>query len=66
MVVWGLTVSAIVCGNLIAGEDASELLRDKKTLSSLIWFNNTKNYKQDLVGVTVPVRLAHRLRFLRV
>jgi len=53
-------------GNLIAGEDASEHLRDKKTLSSLIWFNSMFNYKQDLVGVTVLVRLAHRLRFLRV
>jgi len=66
MVVWGLTVSAIISGNLTAGEDASESLRDKKTLSSLIWFNSNKGCKQDLVGVTVPVRLVHRLRFLRV
>jgi len=27
-------------GNLIAGEDASKSLRDKKTLSSLIWFSS--------------------------
>lgn len=61
-----MTVLAMLNGNLIAGEDASEHLRDKKTLSSLIWFNSMFNYKQDLVGVTVLVRLAHRLRFLRV
>jgi len=61
-----LAVSATVGVNLIAGEDASKSLRDKKTLSSLIWFNSTFDYKQDLVGVTVPVRSAHRLRFLRV
>jgi len=54
-----LAVSAAVCVNLIAGEDASEFLRDKKTLSSLIWFNSELNFKQDLVGVTVPVRSAH-------
>lgn len=56
----------MLSGNLITGEDASKSLRDKKTLSSLIWFSSIFNYKQDLVGVTVPVRLAHRLRFLRV
>jgi len=54
-----LAVSAAVGVNLIAGEDASEFLCDKKTLSSLIWFSSTKGCKQDLVGVTVPVRSAH-------
>lgn len=39
MVVWGLTVSAMLGGNLITGEDASKSLRDKKTLSSLILFS---------------------------
>jgi hypothetical protein len=61
-----LALLAILIGNLTAGEDASEFLRDKKTLSSLIWFNSSKSYKQDLVGVTVPVRSVHRLRFLRI
>jgi len=61
-----LAVSAAVGVNLIAGEDASEFLCDKKTLSSLIWFNGNYGHKQDLVGVTVPVRSAHRLSFLRV
>lgn len=40
MVVWGLTVSAMLSGNLITGEDASKSLRDKKTLSSLILFSS--------------------------
>jgi len=45
-----LAVSAAVRVNLIAGEDASKSLRDKKTLSSLIWFNSKKTVNKIWLG----------------
>jgi len=38
MVFCGLALLVVLLGNLIVGEDADMLLRDKKTLSSFILF----------------------------
>jgi len=51
MVFCGLALLAVLFGNLIVGEDADMLLRDKKTLSSFILFFGFKFVLRDLAGV---------------